>query len=115
MMPAMVVPRIHVHRLVEDGIDRAGHVPHVVPADLAGGVGETVRELGRGRVQQQARALDRVAGDADDARLLALLLAVLVGIDHGRDLARRIVLDLQRLAFGRTSRLPVFSPFGISA
>ena len=83
----MVVPRYMCTGLLEDGVDRAGRVAHVVPADLARAVGQPVRELGRGRVQQQARALDRIAGDADDPRLLHLLLAVLVGIEHAGDLA----------------------------
>ena len=41
-----------------------------------------------------ARAFDRIAGDADDARLLALQIAVLVGIDDGSHLARIVMLDL---------------------
>ena len=105
---------VHVHRLVEYRVDRAGHVPHVVAADLAGGVGEPVGELARFGQQQQPRRLDRVAGDADDARLLPLLLAILVEIDDAVDLAGRVMLDPGGVAFGRTSRLPVSSPFGIS-
>jgi hypothetical protein len=70
-------------------------VGHVVAPDLARGVGEPVRELGRGRVQEQPRGLDRVAGDADDPPFLHLLLAVGIGIEHARDLAGGVVLDLQ--------------------
>ena len=35
----------HPHRLVEYRVDRPGHVPHVIAADLAGGVGEPVGEF----------------------------------------------------------------------
>ena len=54
----------------------------------------------RRRIEQQAWALQRIAGDSDDARLLALHLAVLVGIDDPGRLARSVVLDFDDLAVG---------------
>ena len=77
-----------------------GRVTRIVPADLARRVGHAVLEHVGGRVQQQARALDRIPGNADDARLLHLVLPVLVRIEHTSDLALRIVLDLQHHAVG---------------
>ena len=35
---------VHVHGFVEHGVHAAGHVPHVVAADLAGAVGEAIRK-----------------------------------------------------------------------
>jgi hypothetical protein len=86
---------VHVHRVLEDRVDRAGHVAHVVPADLARGIGEPVGEHVRGGVEQEPRALDRVAGDGDDAGGLALLGAARIGIDHAGDLAAVVMLDAQ--------------------
>ena len=92
-----------MHGLIEAGIDRAGHVAHVVPPDLARAVGEPVREHGGGRVQEKPRALDRIAGDTDDARALDMLIAVGIDIEHARDLAGIVMLDLQHLACSRLS------------
>ena len=50
------------------------------------------------RQQQQPRCLDRVAGDADDPRLLALLLALRVPIYHAGDAPVGAVLDARRHA-----------------
>src|SRR5205814_7038497 len=91
---------IHVHRLLERRVHAAGHVPHIVAADLPGRVGKAVWEHSRGAVEQQPRALDRVARDRHHARLLALHRAALVGIDHARHLAGRVVLDPDRHAVG---------------
>ena len=44
-------------------------------------------------VEEQPRTLDRVARDADEARLLDVLLPVLVGIEHACDLAGIVMLD----------------------
>src|SRR6266446_8788216 len=85
---------IHVHRLFERGIDAAGHVTHVVAADLPGAVGKAVRIQVGCAVEQQTRAFDRVAGDRDDPRFLALHVSGFVGIDDASYLARCIVLDL---------------------
>src|SRR5690606_34222041 len=79
---------VEMHRLLEDAIDRAGRMPHVVLADLTGRVREAVGEHRRMRVQEQPRTLDRVAGNGDDARFLLVQLAVLVGIDDAGYLAR---------------------------
>ena len=43
---------IHVHRLLERRVHAAGHVPHIVAADLPGRVGKAVREHGRGAIEQ---------------------------------------------------------------
>jgi hypothetical protein len=75
-------------------------VAHVVAADLVGAVGEALGILARGRQQQQPRRFERVAGDAHDARLLALLLAVLVEIDDAGHLASGVVLDARDVALG---------------
>jgi hypothetical protein len=52
------------------------------------------------RVEQEPGALDRVAGDADDTRLLLDLLAILAGIDHAIDLALVVMGDGQHLRVG---------------
>ncbi len=83
----------HLHRLVEDRVDRAGGVAHVVLADHARGIGEPVGEHRRGGIEQQARAFDRVAGDADDPRLLHLQIAVLVEILDAGHLAAVVMQD----------------------
>ncbi len=49
------------------------------------------------RVQQKPRAFDRVAGHADGARRLALVVAVLVGIDDAGHLAAVVMLDRQHM------------------
>ncbi len=82
---------IHVHRPLERRIDAAGHVPHVVAPDLARAVGEPVGEHRRDAVQQQPRAFERIAGDRDHARLLALMRPRRVGIDDTRHLAGRVM------------------------
>ena len=89
-------------------------MPHVVPANLAGGVREPVWKGRRGRVEQEPRAFDRIARDADDARFLHDVFAVLIGIQHAGRFAVGVVLNLQRVGLGRRSSLPVASAFGIS-
>src|SRR6185369_15947921 len=81
----------------EAGVDRSGHVPHVVAADLPRRIGQAVGVPARRRVQQQARTFDRIARYADDARLLALHIPVLVRVDDRVHLPCGVVLDLQHL------------------
>ena len=52
-----------------------------------------MREAGGFRQQQQSRRLDAVAGDADQPRLLALLVALRVAVDDRVDTAVRAMLD----------------------
>ena len=73
-------------------------MPHIVASHLARGVGEPVRELRRLRIEQEPRRLDRIAGDADHARLLLLQGPALVGVDDAVDLAAGIVVDLDHHA-----------------
>ncbi len=63
---------IEMDRLLEHSVNGTGRVAHVVLADLAGGIGETIGKFIRGRIEQEAGALDGIAGDAHDAGLLAL-------------------------------------------
>ena len=91
---------LEVHPARHDRVDRPAHVPHEIAAHLTGRVGHPVRILRRRRVQQQTRRLHRVAGDEDGARLLFMVIARLVGIDHAGDRAARVVGDAQRHAFG---------------
>ena len=63
---------IEVNRLLEDRVNRSGRVAHVVLSDLTRGIGQAVGEHVRRRIEQQSGAFDRVPGNADDARLLAL-------------------------------------------
>ena len=55
---------------------------HQVLADQAAGIGDTVGEFRRYRVQHQARRADAVAGEDDDFGGLKLLLALGIIIDH---------------------------------
>ena len=99
---------VHPHRLVERGEHRPGDVPHVVPPHLAAGVRQPVREQRRGGVQQQPCGLDRVAGDAHDARLLALLVPLGVDVDDPGHRAEAVVLDPDR-----HRRRPQVKPAGL--
>ena len=89
---------VHVHRLVEGGVDGAGHVPHVVFPYLARRVGESVGELRRGGVEQQPRALVGVARHAHRPSGLAVLSAVRGGVHHAVDDPLVVVGDGERLA-----------------
>ena len=68
-------------RVPAGGLGRALH--HDVAADEVVVVAEAVGKLAAGRVQQQPRRLDRVAGDGDDASALAVLDAVVEVGDAG--------------------------------
>lgn len=87
----------HAHGLVEHRVDRAGHVSHVVAPHLSGRVRQSVREHRTCRIEQKARAFDRVAGDANDPGLLQVLVAVCVCIKHAGHLAGCVVLDLEHM------------------
>ena len=78
---------VHPHWLVERGEHRPGHVPHVIAPYLAAGVRQPVRKERGSGVQQEPRGLDRVAGDADGARPLALLASPGVDVDDAGHLA----------------------------
>ena len=73
---------------------------------LTGGVRQSVRVLRGFGVQQQTRRLHRVASNAHDARLLFVLIAALVGVDHTRDFAACIMGDSQHHAFGPDFEAP---------
>ena len=75
-------------------------------------LGEAAGELRRGGVEQQARALQRIARDCDDARLLPLQLVVRVEIGHARDLARGVVLDLRDMRLRTNFHVPRFLALG---
>jgi len=121
IMPRLVLddPRhlgaaVEIHPPGHDGIDRTRHVPHVVASDLARGVGEPVRELRRLRIEQEPWGLDRIAGNADDARLLLLQGSGLVGVHDAVTLPVLSWLILTTMLSGRISKRPVLSAFGIS-
>src|SRR5262245_43192564 len=116
---------VEVHPPGHDGIDRASHMPHVVAADLARGVSEPFGEFCRLRIEQEPRRLDRIASNADDARLLLVQGSGLVGVDDARDLAAVIVVNLNHhavrpdLEMAGTLRLRDFGverrPFGANS
>src|SRR4029077_16231208 len=89
---------VEIHPTRHDGVDRAGHVPHIVAPHLTGRAREPVREFRGLGIQQQPWRLDRVAGYADRARLLLVQRAGLVGIDYARNLALVVVIDLHHHA-----------------
>ena len=60
----------HPHRLVEDRVNRAGHVPHVVAADLAIGVVYFDKD---GKQQRQKARIVCVAGNSIETPRLLLL------------------------------------------
>ena len=103
---------VHVNRVLEHAIDRSGHMAHVVAPDLAGAVCQSVREQGRGRQQEQTGRLDRVTGNAHQACLLPLLLAVLVEVDDPRNLSGGVVLDARHMAFSTQVHVASFLGLG---
>ncbi len=86
---------VHVHRLRHHREDAGGGVGHVVPADLAGGVGQPVGKHRGSGVEQQARRFDGVARHAYHPGLLPLDGALGVGVDHAVHLALGVVFDAQ--------------------
>ena len=64
--PGLAGTALEVHRAGHHGHRGAHHVPHVVSAEVAGAVAESVGEQVRGRVEKQARRFDDVAGDDCD-------------------------------------------------
>ena len=91
---------MHVDRPVEHTERQGAHMAHVMAAHLARCVGQPVGELRRRRVEQQARRFDGVAGDAHHARLLQVVGAVPVGVEHAGHPAAPVVHHLQRHALG---------------
>src|ERR1700683_3882163 len=87
-----------VDRLVKASPDESCRVAAIVSSHLIGGIGEAVRESGGLGQQQQARGLYAVAGDADEPRPLALILAILVAVDNPVDAPVLTVFDPQRPA-----------------
>ena len=79
---------------------RGRGVVHVVLAHLARGIGQAVGEHAGGRIQQQPRRLDGVTRHADHARLLQLLAALVVHVEHAIGAALLVVLDLQHHGLG---------------
>ena len=72
---------------------------HHVPTDLIGRVGEPAREAAARGVEQQARRLDRVAGDSDRVGALKVFSSVLVEVrDPGDPAGRLVELDPRRHA-----------------
>src|SRR6202043_2657421 len=72
-------------------------VPHIVAADVARAVREPVLEPAAVGGEQQARTLDRVAGNRDSSRLLALHGPGRIGEDYGIHLAVSVMLDADGL------------------
>ncbi len=72
--------------------DRLVRLDHQVLADEAGGIGEPIGKPGAGRIEEEARRLDRVAGDDDILRALEPP-ASLAAVAHARRPAACVVLD----------------------
>ena len=87
-------------------------MPHIIAPDLARGIGEPVGEHRRGRIEQQARAFERIAGDRDHARFLALHLAVGIHINDAVDLTGSVVLDPHRHAVRANFKIAGSLTFG---
>ncbi len=56
---------VHAHRLIEAAEDDVAGLGHQIAADGAAGIRETIFESGTCGVEQQARRLNRIAGDDD--------------------------------------------------
>src|SRR5262245_31335597 len=87
-----------MHWLVEDGIHTAGHMPHVVAADLAGTVGKSIRERAGVAVKKQAGAFQRISRDCNDTSFLFLRFAFAVDVDDAIDFAVSAMFDAYRHA-----------------
>src|SRR5580700_211849 len=70
----------------------------VIPSDLVARVCKPVWKAGGLRQQQQPCGFDRIAGHADDAGLLSLLLALRIAVDDPSDESLIAVFDSQRPA-----------------
>src|SRR5690242_10952022 len=65
-----------------------------------------MRKCRRVRIEQQARTLDRIAGDANDARALHYLPSLFIGVKHAAYLAVLAVFDSEGLRLGAQIELP---------
>src|SRR5271166_16688 len=87
------VPTVHPYRFIEYGPHRAVRVTHVVFPDLSRRVRQSLWALGSCGVEQDPRCFNGVAGNADNARPLLMMIALLVGVHDPSNLARFIAFD----------------------
>ena len=85
---------VHAQELREARRDLRSALHHHVAPHLVGVVAEPVSKASGGRVEQQARRLDRIAGDADGSRPLEPLASIVHVADAAHASARLVELDL---------------------
>ena len=97
---------VHAHGSRKFPVHVGGHVAHVVLAEHARAVGEPIWPRARLGVEQQPRGLDRICSDADQPRLLKMVVSERVGVEDAADAAARVVLDAEHHAAGTNLAAP---------